>query len=161
MKNRLVKLALLFLIALMISCNQNSKKKFEKLQQISWLEGNWENKLDDGLLIEKWKKNNDSVYLGKSYFIRGNDTLHFESIELIQRNDDLLYIPTVKGQNNNEPIEFKLSKSTENTFTFENSSHDYPQTIEYKKVTNSQLSATVSGNQDGKVSSDVYLLNKK
>lgn len=155
------KYSVLVLIVFILGCNSNSKKKFEKLEELSWLQGNWENNLDEGRLVENWTKSNDSMYSGKSFYIQGKDTLHYETIELIQRNEDLFYIPIVKGQNNDEPIEFKLKTQAKTSFVFENKSHDYPQTIEYKKMSDNQLSATVSGSQDGKMSKEVYLLNRK
>lgn len=155
------KYSVLVMVVVVLACNSNSEKKFEKLETLSWLQGNWENKLDDGILVENWIKTNDSLYSGKSLYIKGNDTLHYETIELVQKNDDLFYIPTVKGQNNNKPIAFKLKTQVETAFVFENNSHDYPQTIEYKKISDNQLNATVSGSQDGKLMKDVYILNRK
>lgn len=146
---------------LIVACNKNSDKKFEKLNELSWLEGNWGNKLHDGNLVENWTKENDSTFTAKSFYIKGKDTLHFEDIKLTQRKEDVFYIATVKGQNNDEPVEFKLNPNTESGFSFENPTHDYPQTIEYKKLSNNQMSATVSGKMEGKVNSDTYILNKK
>lgn len=155
------KYILLLSAFLIISCNNKSNKSFDKLNEMSWLNGKWENKLGDGKIVENWKKTNDSVFSGASYFIKGKDTLHFERIELKQIDENLFYIATVQGQNNNEPVEFKLNPNTEVSFSFENPTHDYPQTIEYKKLSDNQLSAKVSGTQDGKLSSDTYILNKK
>lgn len=161
MKSKLLFFGLLFTIVIFSSCNSNSKKKYEKLEELSWLIGDWSNKSDDGILIENWKRNNDSTYIGKSFYIRGKDTLHNESIELVQNVDALFYIPIVKGQNNDEPISFKLVEENEKSFIFKNNSHDYPQTIEYIKINDKQLNAIVSGTQDGKTTSDTYILNKK
>lgn len=149
------------LILTVVSCNNTTEKKFDKLNELSWLEGNWENTLGEGLIVENWSKLNDSVFTAKSYFIRGKDTLHFENIELKLTDEDLFYIATVEGQNNNEPVKFKLNPNTESSFMFENPTHDYPQKIEYKKISDTILSATVSGIQEGKVTSDTYILNKK
>lgn len=161
MKSKLLFIGLIITYVFVSSCNSNSKKRYDKLEELSWLIGNWSNKSDDGLLIENWKKSNDSTYLAKSFYIRGKDTLHHESIELIQNEEDLFYIPTVKGQNNNEPISFKLVDENEKSFIFKNNSHDYPQTIEYIKINDKQLNAIVSGTQDGQTTSDTYVLHKK
>lgn len=155
------KIVCAFTVVLFISCADNSNKKFEKLNELSWLDGNWGNKLGEGNLVENWTKSNDSTYTAKSYYIKGKDTLHVENITVTQRKEDVFYIATVKGQNNDEPVEFKLNPNTEVGFAFENPSHDYPQKIEYKKLSDNQMSATVSGKQEGKISSDTYILNKK
>src|SRR6476620_6834450 len=143
-------------LAALISCQNKSGHKFEKLKKMDWLIGTWEQKLPEGILSEEWKKENDSTYSGKSFFIKEKDTIHMESIVLTQKNDELLYIPTVKGQNNDEPVTFKLTSDTENSYSFENPSHDYPQKITYKKVSDNNLLATISGKQNGKTSQESY-----
>lgn len=155
----------LFIISAMcfVSCKTDSSKKFfVKLEKMSWLVGEWENKMPDGVLTETWTKANDSTFTGKTLFIKDKDTLHSEEIVLTQKGETLLYIPTVKGQNDNKPIEFKMSETkTENEFAFENPAHDYPQKIVYKKVSDTNLVATISGKQQGKQSSESYPMSKK
>lgn len=150
----------LFLV-LLFSCQNKSEKKFEELEKMNWLLGNWENKLPEGLLTETWSKKNDSTFTATSFFIIDKDTVHSESIELTQLKEELIYRPTVKGQNNDEPVDFKLTSDTENTFTFENAAHDYPQKITYKKVNETNLLATISGKQQGKDSTESFPMKKK
>ncbi len=153
----------LFCVALLtlVSCQNKSEHQFEKLKKMEWLVGSWEQKLPDGTISETWKKENDSTFSGKSFFIKEKDTIHLESIKLTQKADDLLYIPTVSGQNNNEPTTFTLTSDAENAFTFENPAHDYPQKISYKKVSDTNLIATISGKQQGKESKESYPMQKK
>lgn len=146
----------------MVSCKNNSaEKKFDKLEKLNWLVGSWEQKLPEGTLVENWKMENDSTYSGESYFIKEKDTLSFESIELLQKGDMLYYIPTVKGQNNDKPVTFKMTSDADNSFTFENPAHDYPQKIVYKKAGANDLIATISGKQQGKDSQESYAMKKK
>lgn len=153
--------ASLLLIILLFSCQNKSEKKFDKLDKMNWLVGSWEQKLPDGILTEAWKKVNDSTYTSENYFVKDRDTIHSESIVLTQKKEELLYIPTVIGQNNNEPVTFKLTSDTENVFTFENLVHDYPQKITYKKVNESNMLASISGKQQGKDTSESYTMTKK
>ncbi|MCF6128753.1 DUF6265 family protein [Flavobacterium sp. AS60] len=148
-------------IMLLVSCQNKSEKKFDKLEKMNWLVGNWEQKLPDGTLKETWTKQNDSTFSGDSYFINTKDTVHFESIKLTQKDDELTYIATVIGQNNDEPVSFKLTSDADNTFAFENPTHDYPQKITYKKVNETSLIATISGKQQGKPTSESYPMTKK
>jgi hypothetical protein len=157
MKNILGILITIFLV----SCQSKSEKKFDKLEKMNWLIGKWENKLPEGLLTETWSQINDSTFTATSFFIIDKDTVHSESIELTQLKDELIYRPTVNGQNNDEPVDFKLSSESENTFTFENLKHDYPQKIVYKKVNETNLVATISGIQQGKQSSESYPMKRK
>lgn len=149
-------------ILMFISCQNKSEKKFDKLEKMNWLLGNWENEMPEGVLTETWTKENDSTFSGTTYFIiNKKDTVHSEVIILRQLNDVLVYRPTVKGQNNDEPVDFKLSSESENSFSFENPKHDYPQKIVYKKVNETNLVATISGIQQGKQSSESYPMKKK
>jgi hypothetical protein len=158
MKNVIV----IVVCVLFISCQNKSEKNFEQLEKMNWLIGNWENKMDDGILSETWKKENDSTFSGTTYFIiNKKDTVHSETILLTQLNNELIYRPTVKGQNNDESVDFKLSSESENTFVFENPKHDYPQKIVYKKVNENSLVATISGMQQGKQSTESYPMKRK
>jgi len=148
-------------VLLLVSCQKKFYKKFDKIEKMNWLVGHWENKMPEGTLTESWKKENDSTYSGDSYFINPKDTVHFESIRLTQKDEELIYTATVPGQNNDEPVDFKLTSDAENTFTFENPAHDYPQKITYKKVDENNLVATISGKQQGKDSQESYPMKRK
>ncbi|MFN3754927.1 DUF6265 family protein [Flavobacterium sp.] len=149
-------------ILLLASCQTKSDNNFEQLEEMNWLLGLWESKTPEGLLTETWTKVNDSTFSGQTYFIKNEkDTLHSESIILTQSKDQLIYRPTVKGQNNDEPVDFKLTSELENSYSFENPNHDYPQKIVYKKVNDTSLVATISGRQQGKSSSESYPMTKK
>ncbi|TDP58010.1 DUF6265 family protein [Flavobacterium dankookense] len=153
---------ILAVVVVFISCQNKSEKKFDELEKMSWLVGEWENKMPEGVLTESWTKANDSTFIGKTLFINEKDTLHSEDIVLTQKGENLLYIPTVKGQNDDKPVEFKMMESKiENEFAFENPKHDYPQKIVYKKVNETNLVATISGKQQGKSSSESYPMKKK
>jgi hypothetical protein len=77
------------------------------------------------------------------------------------KDEQVLYIPIVKGQNNDQPVVFLLTKQTPKQLVFENPKHDYPQKIVYKKVNENSLVATISGIQQGKESSESYTMKKK
>lgn len=149
-------------LLMLISCQNKSEKKFDMLEKMNWLLGNWKNEMSEGVLTETWTKENDSTFSGTSYFIiNKKDTVHSEAIILTQLNDELIYRPTVKGQNNDESVDFKLISDSENSFSFENQKHDYPQKIVYKKVNETSLVVTVSGMQQGKQSNESYPMKKK
>lgn len=157
MKKLILSLAVLSIVA----CQNKSKNTYSHINKMNWLEGSWENKMPEGILTETWTKVNDSTYKGKTLFIKEKDTIHNEEIVLSQKGETLYYTPTVIGQNNDEPIEFKMTNSTENEFVFENPKHDYPQKIVYKKLNATNLVATISGKQRGKASSESYPMKKK
>ncbi|WP_396195172.1 DUF6265 family protein [Flavobacterium sp.] len=149
-------------ILALVSCQNKSEKQFDQLEKMNWLLGQWENTTPEGYLTETWSKTNDSTFTSQTYFIiNKKDTVHNESIVLTQVNDDLIYRATVKGQNNDDAVDFKLTSEAENSFIFENPKHDYPQKIVYKKVNDKSLVATISGNQQGKATTESYPMQKK
>jgi hypothetical protein len=146
------------------SCNKydangNIIKDFEELKKAKWILGEWKKTDSIGTLEEKWKSENDSTYIGTSYFIKENgDTIHSEAIELQEFQEHLIYKATVKGENNNDAIPFLLMQSTDSLLVFENPKHDYPQKIMYKRNKDKSILATVSGKQQGKNTSEEYLM---
>jgi hypothetical protein len=122
--------------------------------------GKWENNSADGNLSETWKKVNDSLYDGESYFIKGKDTLHTEQIQLKQKGEDLLYISTIKGQNNDKPVTYRHNTALEKQLVFENPNNDYPQKIEYSQITKDSIVIAITGIQQGKRSSKYFSMKK-
>jgi hypothetical protein len=132
------------------------------LEKAKWLLGEWEKKDSLGTLKEIWTTQDDSSYVGQSYYFQNEkDTLHNEQIELTQDGGHLIYRATVKGENNDEAVPFQMTKSEDSLLIFENPKHDYPQKIQYKLMKNGSLIATISGKQNKKSSSESYLMMKK
>jgi hypothetical protein len=151
--------ALLIVFATLASCKKTEKTN--KLAIADRLIGSWENQMEQGKLVETWEKTNDSTYSGKSYFIKDKDTLSNEVIMLMQKGNDLFYIPTVKGQNNDEPVVFSLTSVSAKQMVFENPKHDFPQKITYRQVTPDSLVAEISGIDQGKAASETYPMSRK
>jgi Domain of unknown function (DUF6265) len=137
----------LFFYLLLISCINVTAQKSE---QMKWMVGTWKIKTKKGSIVEEWKISNDSTLTGKSFFITNtNDTIPQENIEIIFKNEDWYYIPTVKKQNNSQPVAFKiiLLKGTE--FISENPAHVFPQRITYRRI-KEQLFASIEGKKNGR-----------
>lgn len=149
------------LAGLIWSCNEKRNPKTLELTKTDWLLGSWINESANGTLSESWQKQNDSVYRGESYFVKQADTIHFESIVLSERNGSVFYSPTVRGQNNDKPVDFKLTSATASQLVFENPAHDFPQKIIYHKITGDSLVAEISGMQQGKPGGESYPMRRK
>lgn len=149
---------ILFTILSFTSCLKSNESS--KIVGADWLLGKWERNSAEGNLIEIWKQSNDSSYLGESYFIKGKDSLHFEQIQLQQKGDDLMYIATIRGQNNDKPITYIQNKEEEKQLVFENPTNGYPRKIVYSKISKDRMQIQISGIQQGKPSSDRYTLKK-
>lgn len=148
----------LLILVFFTSCQKS--KEVSKIVGTDWLLGKWENKSDEGNLMEIWKKTNDSLFIGESYFIKGKDTLHFEKIQMKQKGENLLYISTIKGQNNDKPVTFNHNVEIEKQLVFENPKSEYPRKIVYKPIAKDRILIEVSGIQQDKPSSVRYSMKK-
>jgi hypothetical protein len=120
------------------------------IKKAEWLIGTWENKTLKGSIYETWSKANDNELSAKSYIVKENDTIVFENIQLVQEQDELFYIPKVKGQNDDLPVRFTAKITTDTTMIFENPNHDFPQIISYTQINADSLVAEISGTKNGK-----------
>lgn len=154
------KTTLILLLFAIVSCKNSEDNEKDKIKSANWLLGKWETKTADGNLSESWKQLNDSTFQGKSFFIKNKDTLHFETIILQQKGEELIYSATVKGQNNDKPVPFTITSETEKQLVFENPKHDYPQKITYTQIKKDSLVASISGVQLGKPSSEKFGMKK-
>lgn len=123
-------------------CKDYSTKAIE---QANWFLGSWQNMSKDGLFSEIWKYSNDSLYEGESYILKNNDTVFYESIDLEKHKNEWYYTVSVKGQNKEEPVSFKLTSVSPNQIVFENPEHDFPTKITYLKISEDSIVASVSG----------------
>ena len=147
-----------FAVSVFVSCNNSSNKNeidkniysFKELEKAKWLIGEWQNNSHDGNLTEVWERKNDSTFFGKSSFVVGIDTASSETINIEQSDNQLFYIPTVKGQNAGKSVKFTLTSSTGSQLIFENKNHDFPQKISYTLISNDSLLAEISGLMEGK-----------
>ncbi len=139
---------LIALAGLIVFCSWTIQQK-TNIQMAAWLIGTWENKTQRGSMYETWTKINEAEFSGKSYMLKEKDTTVFETISLVQENDNVFYIPTVKNQNNGLPVRFSLKTITESAMVFENPEHDFPQIISYNKINADSLIAEISGRING------------
>jgi hypothetical protein len=122
----------------------------DALKKASWLLGEWRNAMKRGFMYESWERTNDSTYTGGSYVVIQGDTVSSEVIDLAAKDGRLYYIPTVKNQNAGQPVVFTEKQVSKDLLVFENTEHDFPQRITYRKITIDSLVAEISGVENGK-----------
>jgi hypothetical protein len=128
-----------------LQCDSKKKVAVKTVNQFNWLNGSWMMKEKDGIVTEDWKQVNDSLMEGSSDFIKGDSTIPFEKIKLFRRSDDFYYEAKAAGQNNEQPVEFKLTTFTDTGFVAENPKHDFPKRITYRMVNKDSIHAFVDG----------------
>ena len=163
MKSILILLGTICFILFFSSCKKYDSlgreiKEYEKIKNAGWLLGKWERKDSLGTLSENWRVENDSILIGNSYFVNEKDTIHAENIELTESKEIMVYEVTIKGENNDEPVRFQLTESTDSILFFENPKHNYPSNIKYVLNKDKSVKITVSGKQKGVISAINYSL---
>ena len=123
----------------------SDEKVFKKLYA---LEGTWKMTTKRGAIYEEWKKVNNNYLQSKGYLIKGADTIINERIALKNTSEGIFYISTVEDQNYKTPVSFKMTKSANSEFVFENSQHDFPKRIVYKLINKDSLYAFVDDGTD-------------
>lgn len=134
---------------LLISCLLIVPKiVFAQIDFPNFLEGTW--KMEGKEIYERWDLLNNTTMKGVSYVIDEGQTVVFEYLEMQRNKKNVVYTATVPGQNQGKSIAFKMKTPNDDTFTFENSKHDFPKKIVYQRLNNTEISVQVSGkNKNG------------
>lgn len=117
------------------------------LMLLGLLTGTWEAVSGDTVMVETWGVPRADVLLGTGQTIRGETTVGFEYLRIVQRDDGLFYIAQPQG---GAPTEFGLVESDEGLFVFENPGHDHPRRITYR-VSAEEMQVTLEGSEPTQV----------
>jgi hypothetical protein len=145
---------ILFLAACTSKTEEDPLHRFEKLS------GLWQTHNSEADIYEEWTKASDSVMYGKSYVLNETDTIINERIELKKIGNEFFYIPTVTGQNNNQPVQFKLINNTDSLLVFDNPDHDFPQRIMYRFYGKDSIVARVQGIVKGELQFEEFYFRR-
>ncbi|MCE3278831.1 MAG: putative lipoprotein [Bacteroidetes bacterium] len=136
----------LICLGIVIALAGCSKK--ESIESFSWLSGEWVGKYDSVPVFEQWKPLNGKLLDGRGGVRTGKDTVFTENIQIVEREDGIFYLATLKGATS--AIEFKFSGFKNDTAVFENPTHDFPQRVLYFKNADGTFYACVDGKYNGK-----------
>jgi hypothetical protein len=133
---------LLFVLLSASTFAQNIHNDFAKLK---WLAGTWKRVgMKSGKTgTETWAIVSPTKMTGKGVTLKGIDTAVVEKLSLIIKDNQIFYVADVKE--NPEPVYFKLTTVTDNSFVCENPEHDFPKKIAYN-LAEGKIHATISGN---------------
>jgi len=143
------RLNLLALILIGFCTNVNAQKAPSKA--FAFILGSWEMQTAKGKIVEQWVQNPDKTLSGKSYRINANgDSLLTETLKIKKIGKDTFYCSTVTGQNEGKETCFKLINTKDETYVFEDKTHDFPQRIVYQNQGKNDLLAWIEGELNGK-----------
>lgn len=152
-------IAIILFVVVSACSNGNNNKVIKSITDFEWLTGKWINNKDTtALFFENWSKNDEGNYMGISYILSQKDTVFFESIQITNADSGAYYSVTVRNQNVNEVVNFKLVSKVNHTFIFENKNHDFPQRIIYQYNAPDTLLAWIEGVVKGKARKESFLM---
>jgi hypothetical protein len=144
--------SMLFTIFSLNSLAADKANSVSVIENVVWLLGTWEMRTSNGSIYETWELKDSFEMSGKSFAIKGPDTLVFETMQIQERNGKILYIPSVSDQNNGDAIIFESSFISRSKFIVENPEHDFPRVISYTRIGLDELVAEISGpSENGQV----------
>ena len=162
LQNRLVALlcALCFIPSFAFSQIDNPKRTFRDLRA---LDGVWFMPTDRGDRLELWSVENDSTILGKAVRIKAEDgdTITLETMRLTRRDTHIVYSVIVRGQNQNQPIDFDLTEAYVDEFLFENPAHDDPKKIRYVLLGNREMQVYTEGKKGNRTVTREYVFERE
>ena len=97
--------------------------------------------------------------MGVSRTVAGGKLVEFEYIRIIERADGVFYVAHPNART--PGTEFKLTKLSADSATFENPQHDFPKRIIYKKNADGSLTASIDGGEGTRGPSFAYQPMKK
>ena len=122
-----------------------------RTQQLGWMAGCWEQRDARSTVQEVWTTPDGGMLfgIGRTIARRGSrdTTVSFESMRIFERAGKLVFAAQPSGQ----PLaEFTEQELTDSTVVFTNPSHDFPQSIRYRRTGSNALHARVDGKMEGK-----------
>jgi Domain of unknown function (DUF6265) len=117
---------------------------YSQTDKFDWLLGEWKMERANSYTIESWKQAGVNTIEGESFTLDSkNDSIIFsESLRILLMNGEYFYL--AKVPQNKLPVAFKMSYYHDERIVFENINHDFPQRIEYSKISNDSLRVTIS-----------------
>lgn len=109
---------------------------------LAFMRGSWEGRNGPLTFEERWTEEAGGLMLGVSRTLKGEQAVGFEFLRLEFRKDAVVYVAQPGGK---PKTEFRLTRSTANSATFENPAHDHPRLIRYRLDAGGDLVAELDG----------------
>jgi hypothetical protein len=137
MKIRLLILSLLWL------SHAGAEPVQATIQDMAWMAGIWSNSMGGEQTVEVWSLPERGVMKGHGANIRDGRTLFWESLNMVEENGSVTYVPFPDGRANS--VTFALTKQAPGLLVFENPDHDFPQLIQYRLIAPDHLAIHLTG----------------
>jgi len=118
------------------------------IEQVSWLAGCWQSAGEGPRIDEQWMAPAGGLMLGMARTVKGGRATQFEQMRIGEQEGKLVFTSKPSGQ---EEGSFTAIEVTSSRVVFENTTHDFPQRIIYKRVDEGTLEARIEGEEAGKI----------
>lgn len=112
----------------------------QSIETASWLVGCWESRSQGLTTIETWAQAHGNMMLATGQTVRGDSTIGFEFMTLGGAAGVMTYTAYPSGK---QGTPFRAVTFTSEVARFENARHDFPRRIEYLRVGDDSLLASV------------------
>lgn len=113
--------------------------------ELEWLQGHWCQTTGNALTEEVWMAGSKGSSVGMARTLVDGNMTSFEYLRIVHKDGQTDYIAQPNG---NPATVFAATETGPQSATFENPSHDFPQSISYAKTENGLL-AEISGPSAG------------
>lgn len=143
-----------------LSCKAQIEKTLEpKLENITWISGNWKGEAFGGIAEENWSKPSGGSMMA-TFKLINNDKVSFYEIEIIREIENSLLLQLkhfnndLKGwETKDKTVDFQLKKITQNKVIFEG--------MTFEKVSNAEMNVYVDIQQKNGKTETVKINYKK
>lgn len=112
---------------------------------LSWLSGTWIRHTDGSTSEEHWTAPAGGTMFGINRSVRNGKTVFYEYLRIVENDGGLVYYAAPRG---GDETAFRMTSGSANIVRFENTAHDFPQSIGYRRD-GETLHATIGGVVDG------------
>ena len=121
-----------FALALLFAFAAESTADCHSLRSLDWMHGSWLATSEKADVHETWRKVSPQTFEGKGWTTdKQGKLVSHETLRLVKMENQIFYL--AKVAHNPFPVPFKATNCSENSVTFENLSHDFPNSIEYQR----------------------------
>ena len=112
------------------------------LARVGWLAGCWELRAPNRVTVEMWMPPLGDMMLGASRTTVGTATSEFEQLRMKVEGEGIVYTSIPSGQ---REASFPSILVSDTALVFENTAHDFPQRIGYRRAGTDSVVAYIEG----------------
>lgn len=113
---------------------------------LSWMAGCWEQRTPTRLVQEHWMAPLGGTMIGMSRTVARESTRAWEFLRIVPASGGVSYVAAPSGQ---AETAFPATVLSDTLARFENPAHDFPQVIQYRRVTADSLVARIEATRAG------------